>query len=171
MSGEAVSEAELKTLFEAARWAPSTNNEQEWRFCYARRETPHWETFLGCLVEANQAWAKRAGALAFLFSRTTFTRHGKPNPVHQLDAGAALQNLQLQAVISGLASHAMAGIDRHGVIDQLRVPDGFDVHCGIAIGRSASPTVLSEKHAKAEVPSGRKALEQIVREGPFTFDE
>lgn len=171
MSGESVSEAELMTLFEAARWAPSTYNEQEWRFCYAHRDTEHWETFLGCLLEANQQWAHRAGALAFVLSRTTFVRNGKPNPVHEFDAGAAVQNLQLQATISGLVSHAMAGIDRHGVIDRLGVPDDFDVHCGIAIGRSASPDVLPEKYAEIEAPSGRKPLEQIAREGPFTFDQ
>ena len=162
-TGEAVSEADTLKLFEAARWAPSTYNEQEWRFCYARRDTEHWPTFLGLLVEANREWAKDTGLLAFVLSRTTFVKNGKPNLVHAFDAGAAVQNLALQATQMGLCAHAMGGIDRHGAIDQLNVPDGFDVHCAVAVGR---PDPSDEA-----TPTGRKPLDAIAREGLFTFSE
>src|SRR5437762_10611376 len=89
MTGEPITEAELLTLFEAARWAPSTYNEQEWRFLYARRETPHWQTFFDLLVEGNQEWCKQAAVLAVVLARKTFKRNGKPNPVHLFDCGSA----------------------------------------------------------------------------------
>ncbi len=162
-TGESLSDGDVLTLFEAARWAPSTYNEQEWRFCYARRDDSHWPLFLGLLVEANRAWAKETGLLLFVFSRTTFVRNGKPNLVHAFDAGAAVQNLALQATKLGLLAHAMGGIDRHGVLDQLHVPDGFDVHCAVAVGHPDPSDEIE--------PSGRKPLDAVAREGVFTFDE
>src|SRR6266704_1137246 len=104
MSGEPLSEQELMRLFEAARWAPSTYNEQEWRFLYARRDTPHWLTFFDLLVKGNQAWCRNAAVLVVVLARKTFTRNGKPNPVHLFDTGSAWQNLALQATILGLVS-------------------------------------------------------------------
>ena len=71
MSGEPLSEEELLTLFEAARWAPSTFNEQEWRFLYARRDTPQWSQFFDLLMEANQVWCKRATVLTVVVDRPT----------------------------------------------------------------------------------------------------
>src|SRR6267378_2468777 len=72
MSGEPISEKEMLTLFEAARWAPSTYNEQEWRFLYARRDTPQWPRFFELLVEGNRAWCQRAALLAVVLARKTF---------------------------------------------------------------------------------------------------
>src|SRR3954465_14742344 len=72
MSGEEISTNELMRLFEAARWAPSSFNAQQWRALYARRDTEHWPTFLGLLVEGNKAWAKDAAVLVLFISRTTF---------------------------------------------------------------------------------------------------
>src|SRR6185369_16773003 len=97
MSGEPISEQELLTVFEAARWAPSTYNEQEWRFLYARRNTPQWPLLFNLLMEANQLWCKKAALLCVVIARKTFTRNGKPNPVHLYDAGSAWENLALQA--------------------------------------------------------------------------
>ena len=80
MSGEPLDEAELMRLFEAARWAPSTYNEQEWRFLYARRDTPHWPAFFGLLMEANQAWCDRAARCCSTTGpgRATTSRTGSP---------------------------------------------------------------------------------------------
>src|SRR2546428_644101 len=111
MSGEPLSEQELMRLFEAARWAPSTYNEQEWRFLYARRNTPHWPVFMDLLMEANRVWCTRAAVLAVVLARKTFARNGKPNPVHVFDTGSAWQNLALQATAMGLVAHGMAGFD------------------------------------------------------------
>src|SRR5436189_1993157 len=82
MSGEPLTEEERLTLFEAARWAPSTYNEQEWRFLYAGRETPHWPAFFDLLVEGNQQWCKQAAVLVVVLAHKVFARNKKPNPVH-----------------------------------------------------------------------------------------
>ena len=111
MSGEPLSQEELLTLFEAARWAPSTYNEQEWRFLYGRRDTPQWPLFFDLLVEFNQSWCRNAAVLVVVLARKTFTRNNKPNAVHLFDAGAAWENLALQAAAMGLVSHGMMGFD------------------------------------------------------------
>src|SRR2546428_3615641 len=111
MSGEPLSEKEFLTLFEAARWAPSTYNEQEWRFLYARRDTPHWFTFFDLLVEGNQAWCKNAAVLVVVLAHKVFAKNGKPNPVHLFDCGSAWENVALQATAMGLVAHGMQGFD------------------------------------------------------------
>ncbi len=171
MNGETVELESLHRLFEAARWAPSTYNEQEWRFLFARNSSEHWSTFFDLLVEANQSWCKNAGALVVVFSRTTFTRNGKPNAVHQFDAGLATQNLLLQAASMGLVAHAMGGFDRGASKRNLSVPDGFEAHCMIAIGHPGGISDLPENYQSLEKPSGRKPIEKIAREGLFSFEE
>ena len=111
MSGEPLSEGEILTLFEAGRWAPSTYNEQEWRFLYARRDTPQWAPIFDLLVEGNRAWCKNAGMLVVILAHKVFAKNGKPNPVHLFDAGAAFENIALQATAMGLIVHGMQGFD------------------------------------------------------------
>ena len=81
MSGESLSDEEMLTLFEAGRWAPSTYNEQEWRFLYARRDTPQWAAHFNLLVEGNQAWCKNAALLVVILAKKTFTQNGKPRQI------------------------------------------------------------------------------------------
>ncbi len=170
MSGETIPDADLMTLFEAARWAPSTYNEQEWRFLYATRDGEHWETFLGLLMEANQAWCKNAAALIVGLSCKTFSRNGKPNPVHTLDCGMAVENLLLQGATMDLVCHAMAGFDRSKARVALNIPDDYDVEVMIAVGRPADTDVLPEDYQEMDQqPSGRKPLSEIVASGPFAF--
>ena len=169
MSGEPIEERELMRLFEAARWAPSTYNEQEWRFLYARRESPHWPLFFGLLMEANQVWCGKAAALMVVLSHKVFTRNGNPNPVHTFDAGAAFENLALQGTAMGLVVHGMAGFDRGRARAALRVPDDYDVEAMVAVGHPGDPAELSPQLREREVPSGRKPVGEIAREGPFGF--
>lgn len=169
MNGRPLSEGELSTLFEAARWAPSTFNEQEWRFLFARRDTEHWQTFYDLLAEANQAWCKNAAVLVVVCSHKVFSRNGKPNPVHTFDSGAAFENLALQATIIGLVAHGMAGFDRDKARRDLNVPDDYDVEAMVALGHPGDPAELPEGLREREVPSGRKPLREITCEGPFAF--
>ena len=164
MSGEALSEQELMSLFEAARWAPSTYNEQEWRFLYARCETPHWPTFLDLLMEANRAWCARAAVLAVVLARKTFARNGKPNPVHLFDTGSAWENLALQASAMGLVAHGMAGFDFDKARTVLRVPEHFAVAAMFALAGPA--TVRSSRLSCANVKrsaSGGPCMRASVR--------
>jgi nitroreductase len=169
MSGEALTDDELLRVFEAARWAPSTYNEQEWRFLYARRDTPQWPLFFNLLAEPNQAWCKNAGVLVVVLARKTFTRNGKPNPVHLFDAGSSWQNLALQAAAMGLVAHGMAGFDFDNARAELRVPDEFAVAAMIALGRPGDPENLPEELRAMEKPSGHRPVEESICEGPFAF--
>jgi len=167
MSGEAVSDAELERLFEAARWAPSSYNEQPWRFLYAKRGTAHWETFFGLLVEANQAWAKNAGALILIISKQRFSKNDKPNPVHVFDAGSAWENLALQGANMGLVVHGMAGFDQDRAPKALNIPDGWTICAMAAVGKPGEIDDLPENFRGMESPNGRKPVSEIAIEGPF----
>ncbi|HEX8146125.1 MAG TPA: nitroreductase family protein [Pyrinomonadaceae bacterium] len=169
MSGEGVTEEELLTLFEAARWAPSSYNNQPWRILYARRETGQWPAFFGLLVEGNQAWAKDAAALLLFVSKETFDFNGKPYPTHSFDTGAAWENLALQATMLGLVTHGMQGFDYERARSELNIPAGFRVEAMIAVGRPGDPARLPERLREREAPSGRKPLAEITCEGAFNF--
>src|SRR3978361_813050 len=96
MTGEPLRHEQIMTLFEAARWAPSTYNVQEWRFLYARRDTPEWPLLFNLLAEANKTWGARAALLCCIVGHKIFPHNGKPNPVHLFDCGSAFENLALQ---------------------------------------------------------------------------
>ena len=169
MSGEAVTEEELMTLFEAARWAPSSYNNQPWRILYARRGTPHWQTFFDLLVPGNQAWAKDAAVLLLFASKETFDFNGKPYPTHSFDTGAAWENLALQGALKGLVVHGMQGFDYERARTELRIPEGFRVEAMAAVGRPGDPSKLPESLREREQPSDRKPLAETVSEGRFNF--
>jgi len=169
MSGEPISEQEMLTLFEAARWAPSTYNEQEWRFLYARRDTPQWPTFLGLLAERNQAWCVRAALLGLVVAHKVFQANGKPNPVHVYDSGLAYENLALQGSAMGLVVHGMAGFDYDKARTALSVPDDYAVCAMFAVGRPGDPGQLDPQMREYEKPSPRKPVREIICEGKFAF--
>jgi nitroreductase len=170
MSGEPIAQTELMTLFEAARWAPSTYNEQEWRFLYATNGGAHWKTFLELLTDANQLWCAKAAVLIVGLSHKVFQRNGKPNPVHTLDTGLAVENLLLQGAALGLVCHGMAGFDRGKARAALQVPEDHDVEVMIAIGRPGDPDDLPENYRAMDLaPSGRKPVAEFAREGVFGF--
>jgi len=168
MSGEPLSQAELLSLLEAARWAPSTYNEQEWRFLYAPRDTEHWADFFDLLADANQVWCAHAGVLVVVLSHKVFERNGKPNPVHTFDSGAAFENLALQGARMGLVVHGMAGFDRDKARRVLNVPEDFDVEAMIALGKPGDPEDLPPDLREREVPSSRKPIHEIAWAGRFT---
>jgi nitroreductase len=170
-TGEPISMAQLLTLFEAARWAPSCFNAQPWRFIWAQRDTEHWPRFLSLLSAYNQSWAKNAAALVVLVSKTTILPRGAdkevPSLTHSLDAGAAWENLALQATRSGWATHGMVDFDMPRAATELGVPPDYRVEAAIAIGRRGDKSVLPEALQAREQPSDRLPLAHIVSEGRF----
>ncbi|MEO0978107.1 MAG: nitroreductase family protein [Pseudomonadota bacterium] len=164
-------EAELKTILEAARWAPSAFNIQPWRFVYARRGTEGWDTLVNLLNPFNRDWAQHASALLFLFSDTEVDgKDGKPNRksgTHSFDAGAAWANAALQATGMGYHTHAMAGIMRDEIHGTLGVPARFKAEIAIAIGKRSKIEDLPEDLRAREVPSARKPLDDIAFEGTW----
>ena len=169
MSGETVSEEELMVLFEAARWAPSSYNNQPWRFLYARRDTQHWQTFFDLLVEFNQSWVKNAGALVLFISKTTFDMNGETSITHSFDTGAAWENMALQGWLKGLVVHGMQGFDYDGARTALNVPEGFQVEAMAAVGKPGDPSQLPESLRAREALGDRRKLELTICEGPFCF--
>ena len=169
MSGEVLSEVELMTLFEAARWAPSSGNFQPWRFLYARRDTDFWPAFFDLIKPSNQAWAARAGALVLVVSRTHFEGDGRPCVTHSFDSGAAWQNLALQAWLNNLVAHGIEGFDYERARRVLRVPATYAVEAMVVLGHPGSKTALSESLQNREQPNGRRPLTQTVCEGPFSL--
>lgn len=169
MTGEPIAEATLMTLFEAARWAPSSYNNQPWRILYARRDTEHWQTFFGLMGEFNQSWAGNAGALVVFISKTHFDFNGEPSVTHSFDTGSAWASLALQGWLKGLVVHGMQGFDYERARTELNVPDGFQVEAMAAIGKPADPETLSEDLRQKESPSDRRPLDSTICEGPFCF--
>lgn len=167
MSGAPVVQRDLDRLLEAARWAPSTFNEQEWRYRYAHRDGEHWETFFELLSPPNQVWCRDAGVLIAVFSRQRFARNGKPNPVHTFDTGASFQNLALQGAAMGLVVHGMAGFDRQRAGEALRAPADTGVEAMVAIGHPGDPARLPDELRAREVPSGRRPIAEFAGAGPF----
>src|SRR5918995_5674442 len=167
MTGEDIDDVDLMSLFEAARWAPSSYNNQPWRILYAARNSSHWQTFFDLLVESNQVWAKNAGALLLFLSKKTFTHNGKPSITHSFDTGAAWENLALQGSLKGFLVHGMQGFDYDRARTTLNIPDDFQVEAMVAVGFPDSPEVLPEKLQAKEAPSDRRKLEETICEGPF----
>ena len=170
-TGEAMPEADLMTMLEAARWAPSSYNSQPWRFVYARRDTPAWAPLLGLLNEFNQSWAKDGSALIILASSSTMLPPGKTAPVpshsHSLDAGSAWGYLALQATRMGWYAHGMVGFDIDRAFAELGFPEGYRVEVAIVVGRIGDKSKLPEMLAAREAPSDRKPLSEIAFEGKF----
>ncbi|RKP59218.1 nitroreductase family protein [Pararobbsia silviterrae] len=170
-AGEPIPEATLKSLLEAARWAPSSYNAQPWRFVYARRDTPHWEQFLGFLNEFNQSWAKNASAIVIVISKTTSLPPGGtqevPWPTHSFDTGAAWGYLALQASLSGWPAHGMVGILKDKIRAELGLPENYAVEAAVAIGKQGDKSILPEGLQQREAPSPRKPLSEVASEGKF----
>ena len=168
MTGEPLSDAELFPLFEAARWAPSSFNGQLWRFIVARRQHPaEFTQFLALVAPGNRMWAQNAAVLIVVTSRTRFEYNNRPSITHAFDAGAAWENLALEASRRELVAHGMEGFDYARAKSELSIPDDFDVHAMIAIGRRAAAENLPEKYRAMEQPNSRRPLHEIVFEGSF----
>ena len=171
MSGENISQEILLCLFEAARWAPSSFNNQPWRFVYAHRGTQVWDKLFNLLVPFNQKWAQHAAVLLVLISRDTFEKTGKPSRTSSLDTGSAWENMALQGTAMNLVVHAMEGFSYKKARHTLNVPEGYTVEAMIAIGKPAPATILPKELQERENLSYRKPVIDFIAEGTFSFDE
>jgi len=163
---EGIEEETLRRVFEAARWAPSSYNEQPWRFIIARTPEDR-QRFVDFLMPANQAWAHRAPVLALVLAKRTFSHNGQPNLVSQFDAGCAWGYMALSAWQNGLITHGMGGFDRDKARLALGVPEDYDLMAVIAIGKHGNKSDLPEDAKKREFPSGRRPLPETIMEGKF----
>ena len=169
--GSAISQDDLETIFDAARWAPSAFNYQPWRFLYAHRDSADWDRFLGLLAPFNQSWVKNAGAIVFILSDTLMAAPGsddyKPSHSHSFDAGAAWALLALQATRLGYHAHGMTGVDFDKARAELSVPERYRIEAATAIGRQGDKSALPEALREREEPSGRHPIETFAFAGNF----
>ena len=165
MTGEKLNDDEIMSLFEAARWAPSSYNNQPWRFIYAKRNSEHWDRFFNLLMEANKIWARNAALLVVVISRKNFEFNEKPAVTHQFDAGSAWENLALEASSRGIVAHGMQGFDYKKAGVDLRVPPNFEVMAMIAIGKKGPKEILPAELQEKEKLTNRKPLKEIIMEG------
>ncbi len=162
-----LTQVQIDSLFEAARWAPSCFNAQPWLFIYAASAADR-QRFMPALVEGNQAWVKNASLIIYLLCRRNFSHNDKENRHAAFDAGAAWMSLALQARKLGLYAHAMAGFSREKAYEILNAPaEEYDIMAAVAVGYRTEPGILPEQVAASEKPSDRKAREEVVREGSF----
>jgi nitroreductase len=164
-----VSVDDLRSLFEAARWAASSFNEQPWRYIVATKDdADEFERMLSCLMDANQTWAKAVPVLALGIAKLNFTRNGKPNGAAIHDLGQASATLALEATARGLSVHQMKGILPDRAREQYGVPEDFEVVTAIAIGYAADPESLPPDVKKTDTTSRRrKPISEIVFGGEW----
>jgi nitroreductase len=158
----------LRSLFEAARWAPSSNNQQPWAFVVATRDDKeNFDKLLSVLVEFNAGWARHAAALGIAISRLAFD-NGTPNRNAFYDTGAATALLSVQATELGLFVHQMAGFDPQKAKQVFAIPEGWEPIAAFAIGYPGDPASLPEKLLERELaPRTRKPIADFVMTGQW----
>lgn len=166
-SDESVPPRVLRSLFEAARWAASSYNDQPWAYIVATKDDrENFPKMVGVLMEANAAWAKQAPVLAISCVRLNFKHSGAPNRVAQHDLGAANAQLTFEATSRGLLVHQMAGFDRGKAREVFGIPEGWEAVSALAIGYPGEPESLPEQLRKNELAARtRKPLSEFVMSG------
>lgn len=165
MSGKAVSIEEIKQLVEAAKWAPSSYNNQPWRFFFAQVGDTYWQSYLDLMVPFNQAWASKAGALFIVANRKLFEFNNKPSRTAAYDTGAAVENLALQGYSMGLVVHQMEGFDYQKAHELLQLPQDYEIQAMVAVGHPGTLEDLPEEMRSREYSSDRKKLDEILFHG------
>lgn len=164
-----VSGETIKSLFEAARWAPSSSNEQPWAYLYATKDQPElWEKIFDSLMEGNKLWAREAPLLVVSMVRKNFLKNDKPNGSARFDLGAANAFLSLQATHLGLNVHQMGGFEKEKIIRNLNIPDTHEPVVVLAIGYPGKPEQLAEPFKTRETaPRERFTQEFFVMNNTF----
>lgn len=165
-----VSAETLRSLLEAARWAPSCFNDQPWAFVVARRsdDAAGFERLAACLTGKNQLWAPKAPVLLLAIARLKFAHNGKPNRHAQYDVGQAVATLLVEATARGLSLHQMAGFDVEKARETLSIPDDHEPMAMIALGYRGDPKTLPDELREREMAArSRRPQKEWVYEGKF----
>jgi nitroreductase len=159
----------LRSLCEAARWAPSSNNEQPWRFIVANKDyETEWNRLLACLVEGNRKWAYRAPVLILSVASLNFEDDSTPNRHAFYDTGMAVENLVLQATALGLSAHQMAGFDVEKARADLKIPSGYEPVAMIAVGYPGDLASLPDRLRERELqPRSRRPISEWTFSGQW----
>ena len=167
LSTREIPEESVRSLFEAARWAPSASNVQPWLFIFNDDE----ETLArarALVNDKNRVWAQRAPLLVFIFARKTHPETGRPLRTGAFDTGAAWFSLALQAHKLGLSTRAMGGINHEAAYDAFGVPrELYESMAGVAVGYPGAREDLPADVAAREIPSARKSAGTFAFKGSY----
>ena len=168
-SDKAISSEILRSLFEAARWAPSSNNEQPWAFIVSTKyDSDSYEKALGSLVEFNANWAKKAPVLVIAVAELAFAKNNAPNRNAFYDVGAASLQLSIEATARGLVVHQMAGFDPETAKEAFNIPQGWEPIAAMAIGYPGDASSLPEPlQTREKAPRTRKPISEFVMSGQW----
>ena len=168
-STEPVEPAKIEALFQAARWAPSSRNQQPWRFVYATREEPEaWQKLFDSLTEGNQVWTSNVPVLIAIVAKLNSDYKNKPNRHAFYDTGQAVALMTLQATRMGLYAHQMGGFHPQKLIDVLRIPDGYEPVAIMALGYLGNKEDLPEPlRTRESDPRTRLEMEAFAFKGTW----
>jgi nitroreductase len=167
-SEQPVEKEKLQRIFEAARWAPSSMNEQPWRFIVGHKGDKSWQRIYETLVEWNQKWAGKAPVLIMNLGKTTFTYKGRPNATYHYDTGQAVSMMSTEAQNQGLYTHQMGGFSKEEAVRLLNIPEDFEPISVTALGYYGEADALPEDMYKSEVsPRKRNPIDSMVFSGSF----
>jgi nitroreductase len=162
-SPDAITPEERNTLLEAAAWAPSSMNEQPWRYYFAHRGEPAFELMADCLLPGNEPWARKAALMLLCLCDTRFKRNDKENRHAMHDTGAANTQLLLQAAEMEIYGHMMGGYDAQRTADNFAIPPNHEIVCFMALGRRDTPETLEEPYRTREItPRTRLNLNEFA---------
>lgn len=169
-ASKTVSKQQTIALLEAARWAPSCMGDQPWRIVvFNKSEDPiAWQKAFDCLVEGNQVWVKNAPWLSLICANTLFTKNSQSNPWAEYDAGAAAQNLCLQASSMGLMAHQLGGFDANKAREVFNIPEQYVLKAMISVGYPvAEANIPAELYEREISPRSRRALGELFFDGAW----
>jgi nitroreductase len=169
-SKKEISPEDLRSLFEAARWAPSSSNEKPWAFIVAtRNDSENFTKALQPLVEFNVNWAKNAYVLGFAVTELAFAKNNTPNRNAHYDTGAAMSQLTTEATSRGILVHQMAGFDPDTAREVFEIPAGWDAIAAFAMGYPGDPASLPQPYRDRETaPRVRKSIREFVMSGKWS---
>ena len=168
LAPKVVERERLLQLFEAARWAPSSNNEQPWRYVIATADEPELLDAARSVLSPGNAWATKVPILVCVIARTTWIKDNTPNRHGIYDTGQATGHLLVEATALGLFCHQMAGFDVEKARTVFQVPDGHEPVAMMAIGYYGDPSTLEERRRQQEfAPRTRRPISEFVFSGRF----
>ncbi len=163
-----VDKAALQRIFEAARWAPSSFNEQPWRFIVGIKGDKTWGKVMEALADFNQKWAKLAPVLVLSVGKTLSSKNNKSNKVFKYDVGQGVAHLTFQATEEGLFVHQMGGFSPEKARELFDIPDGYEPLTVFAIGHKGEPDLLDGDFPEMEkAPRERKEMDELIFEEKF----
>lgn len=162
-SDRPVSDEQIAALLEAARWAPSANNEQPWRFVIGKNGDEKFGKMLGAMSDWNKRWVQHVPVLVLNLAKKEFSYKEEVNPTAEYDLGQAVFAMAIKAVDLGLVAHQMSGFDHDQVVKNLGIPEGYEAVSAIAFGYLGDDSKLPDDLKRSEKRERiRKSIDDLL---------